>query len=126
MKPIILSAMALSLCLSASFADAQGNSGKAKGHQGKGHGKGDVVQIQPVPQAKSCPPGLANKGCVPPGQAKKYGIGDIIPTYTRIQKPGHWAKPGGHYVQAGGYVYQVDETTHKVLTLVGAAADLIN
>jgi hypothetical protein len=27
-----------------------------------------------------CPPGLAKKGCVPPGQAKKLGIGQPVPS----------------------------------------------
>ena len=31
---------------------------------------------------KSCPPGLAkkNNGCMPPGQAKKYAVGQPLPT----------------------------------------------
>lgn len=132
MKPILTAALAVTLALGAELADAQGNSGKTKGNPGKGNsGKGNVVTMQPMPQPQpaptsgACPPGLAKKGCVPPGQAKRYGLGEVIPNYSWIQKPGKWAKPGGYYVQAGGYVYQIDETTHKVLALMGAAADLL-
>ena len=34
-------------------------------------------------RARGCPPGLAkkNNGCLPPGQAKKRGIGDRLPSY---------------------------------------------
>ena len=44
--------------------------------QGKGHGKraqgawGD---------GGFCPPGLAKKGCIPPGQRKKYSVGYRLP-----------------------------------------------
>lgn len=33
--------------------------------------------------SRACPPGLAkkNNGCLPPGQAKKLGIGDRLPSY---------------------------------------------
>jgi hypothetical protein len=34
-------------------------------------------------RAQGCPPGLAkkNNGCLPPGQAKKLGVGDRLPSY---------------------------------------------
>jgi len=54
---------------------AQGNSGKA--------GAG---------AHSACPPGLAKKGCIPPGQAKAYGRGDIIQNFRHISNPGKWAR----------------------------------
>lgn len=76
-----------------------------------------------------CPQGLALKAshCVPPGAAKKfYRRGDqILDDYIWIGQPGQWAPdPYGSYVQAGGYVYQVNRETQKVLRLIGAAGDL--
>lgn len=84
----------------------------------------------PVPASFQCPQGMAKKSgyCVP-GQAKKfYRRGDhILDDYTFIGKPGGWAPdPYGSYVQAGGYVYQVNRETQKVLRLIGAVADLAN
>lgn len=36
--------------------------------------------VQQYPQGKRCPPGLAkkNNGCLPPGQAKKYAVGQPL------------------------------------------------
>ncbi|KIC08385.1 hypothetical protein RA19_20670 [Leisingera sp. ANG-M1] len=91
---------------------------------GNGHGKAKGSGF-------GCPPGLAKKSshCVPPGQAKKfYRRGDhIVEDYVWIGEPGRWAPdPFGSYVQAGGYVYQVNRETQKVLRLIGAIADLAN
>ncbi|MEX0302598.1 MAG: hypothetical protein AB3N24_09255 [Leisingera sp.] len=91
---------------------------------GNGHGKAKHSGVH-------CPPGLAKKSshCVPPGHARKfYRRGDhILKDYVWIGEPGHWAPdPYGSYVQAGGYVYQVNRETQKVLRLIGAIADLSN
>lgn len=34
-------------------------------------------------RARGCPPGLArkNNGCLPPGQARRLGVGDRLPSY---------------------------------------------
>jgi len=42
--------------------------------------------------AKSCPPGLAkkNNGCMPPGQARKWAVGEPLPrdvTYYSVPQP---------------------------------------
>lgn len=84
-----------------------------------GAGKADLV----------CPHGLAMMAshCTPEQAAKKfYRRGDhILDDYIWIGAPGKWAPdPYGTYVQAGGYVYQVNRETHKVLRLIGAAAEL--
>ncbi|WP_264213700.1 carbohydrate porin [Leisingera thetidis] len=91
---------------------------------GNGHDKPEHTAVE-------CPPGLAKKSsqCVPPGASKRfYRRGDhILDNYIWIGDPGHWAPdPYGSYVQAGGYVYQVNRETQKVLRLIGAMADLSN
>jgi hypothetical protein len=77
---------------------------------------------------KHCPPGLAKKGsCVPPGQMKRYGVGDIIiGGYHPVTLPARHRKRDGYYIRAGDYVYEIDRDTHKVLNLVGAIADILN
>ncbi|UWQ81102.1 hypothetical protein K3725_08935 [Leisingera sp. S132] len=83
----------------------------------------------PERSALECPQGLALKAshCTPDSAAKKfYRRGDhILDDYIWIGEPGQWAPdPYGTYVQAGGYVYQVNRETQKVLRLIGAAGDL--
>ena len=77
-----------------------------------------------------CPPGLAKKAvpCVPPGHAKRYGIGEYIRDgYIRIDDPSRWGlRRYGYYVRAGDYVYEVNRETHQVLNLIGAIADILN
>lgn len=79
--------------------------------------------------ALECPHGLARKAsfCTPAQEAKRfYRRGDhILYDYIWIGAPGQWAPdPYGTYVQAGGYIYQVNRETHKVLRLIGTAGDL--
>ncbi|WP_052272358.1 hypothetical protein [Leisingera sp. ANG-M7] len=83
----------------------------------------------PDKDALECPQGLAMKAshCTPGPAAKKfYRRGDhILDDYTWIGEPGHWAPdPYATYVQAGGYVYQVNRETQKVLRLIGSADSL--
>ncbi len=89
--------------------------------------------LQPVlvkSKAKHCPPGLAKKAvpCVPPGQVKRYRVGDYIyDGYVRIDNPSRYGlRRNGYYVRAGDYVYQVNRETHEVLNLIGAIADILN
>ncbi|MDP3618848.1 MAG: RcnB family protein [Ramlibacter sp.] len=37
------------------------------------------ASAQPPGKHADCPPGLAKKGCMPPGQAKKYAVGRPLP-----------------------------------------------
>lgn len=81
--------------------------------------------------ATACPGGLQRQGgrCAPHGQLRKfYRRGDrIVEDYLWIRSPGDWAPdPYGSYVQAGGYVYQVNRETQNVLRLVGAMDKLSN
>ncbi|WP_254429779.1 hypothetical protein [Ruegeria atlantica] len=89
--------------------------------------------MQPVlvkSKAGHCPPGLAKKAvpCVPPGQVKRYRVGDYIyDGYVRIDNPNRYGlKRNGYYVRAGNYVYEVNRQTHEVLNLIGAIADVLN
>lgn len=82
-----------------------------------------------------CPPGLAKKrnGCLPPGIAKKYGVGDRLPDdviwyplpddLRRILKP---APAGYQYVQVDKDVLLIGEATKKVIdavTLISAVGE---
>lgn len=77
-----------------------------------------------------CPPGLAKKNppCVPPGQARKYGRGDIIfGDYRIIRNPGRYGlDPNETYYRVGDYVYRVNRDTREVLDLIGAIARVLN
>ena len=76
-----------------------------------------------------CPPGLAKKqnGCLPPGQARKYGIGERIGgDYIVIRHPGrHGLDPDQTYYRVGDYVYRVDRDTAEVLDLIGAVTRVL-
>jgi hypothetical protein len=71
---------------------------------------------------KHCPPGLAKKhnGCLPPGQAKKYRIGDIyhghywdVPGDVLVLLPA--APHGSRYIWADRDVLLISEATKKIL-----------
>ncbi|WP_425080306.1 hypothetical protein [Ruegeria denitrificans] len=98
-----------------------------------GQSIGSHNALQPVfvkSKAGNCPPGLAKKAvpCVPPGQAKRYRVGDFIYNgYVRIDNPSRYGlRRNGYYVRAGDYVYQVNRETHEVLNLIGAVVDVLN
>lgn len=54
-----------------------------------------------------CPPGLAKKGCIPPGQRKKWSVGHRLPGDVRYRTIYEWERysltrpPDGHFY---GYV----------------------
>ncbi|MDU8912702.1 excinuclease ABC subunit A [Aestuariicoccus sp. MJ-SS9] len=79
---------------------------------------------------KDCPPGLAKKSpsCVPPGQAKRYGVGERIGgEYRVIRDPGRWdLDPDSTYYRVGDFVYRVDRETREVLDLIGAVAAVLD
>ncbi|WP_300029479.1 excinuclease ABC subunit A [uncultured Roseobacter sp.] len=84
---------------------------------------------------KHCPPGLAKKSqaCVPPGQAKKAGNprwsrGDVISgDYVVVRDPGRYGLDrSGTYYNSGGYIFRVDQQTREVLDFLGAAAALLD
>ncbi|WP_372575137.1 hypothetical protein [Ruegeria jejuensis] len=108
------------------------NSGKGKGNNKAKSHKEQAVQMPAAvnPGRAHCPPGLAKKAvpCVPPGQLKRYGVGDYIyDNYSILNDPRRWGlRSNGYYVQAGGYVYEVSRETNQVFNLIGAVADILN
>lgn len=78
-----------------------------------------------------CPPGLAKKGCVPPGQAKKmFRVGQRYSTgygtrYSYRQIPyelrnRYGLDPNDRYYYGNGYIYQVDPRTLLVQQAIAA------
>jgi len=110
------------------LADPPEWAGKGKG-KGKGHDSARVVHFndqhrgyvqeyytEQYRSPQGCPPGLAkkNNGCMPPGQAKKWQVGQALPRdvvyyevpptlLTRIGPP----PPGYRYVRVGGDILLV-------------------
>jgi Ni/Co efflux regulator RcnB len=139
--------VALGMATPCALADPPEWAGKGKGKggdewhakgKGKGHGKGHdsdryfsdrhrVVVHEYYGQAfrtGHCPPGLAkkNNGCMPPGQAKKWRIGQPLPRdvvyyplpqdlMVRIGPP-----PAGHeYVRVAGDILLITVGTTMVV-----------
>lgn len=91
----------------------------AAGHRGDSQHQAD----------RHCPGALhhVSARCTPMDQIRRfYRRGDrITEDYNWIARPGDWAPdPYGSYVQAGGYVYQVNRETQSVLRLIGARTAL--
>lgn len=124
MKQALLVAGALALALNA--APAAAKPGKGHGKHGHPHATGEYY----APGLGACPPGLAKKGCMPPGQAKKYGIGQRLPlgafspyAYNRIPydvRSQYALNPYGNYYYGNGYLYQVDPRTLLVQQVIAA------
>jgi len=91
------------------------------------HGKGSLYGYG----AGGCPPGLAKKGCVPPGQAKKmFNVGqrfrsDYGRLYNYNQLPydlrqQYGFDPRSRYYYGDGYLYRVDPKTMLVQQAIAA------
>ena len=73
--------------------------------------------------AAHCPPGLAKKNppCIPPGQAKKYATGAILPRDAFVPVPDDVVvrltppPPRGMYVRVDRNIYLIDQGTRKIL-----------
>ena len=98
----------------------------AKPGKGHKHHGGHVGAL-----ALGCPPGLAKKGCMPPGQAKKlYNIGQRFPAgygspwnYNQIPyelRSQYGLSPYGNYYYGDGHLYRVDPRTMLVQQVVSA------
>ena len=123
MRNLILLAGAMVL---AATAPAHAKPGKGQGQgQGKPHAHGVAGPVGYG--VGGCPPGLANKGCMPPGQAKHlFAVGQRVPLgyngligYNALPRDlrtyyGPQLDPGSRYVYDGGYVYRVDPRTLMV------------
>ncbi len=71
-------------------------------------------------QPNGCPPGLAKKGCIPPGQAKKWQVGQVLPygiPYTVISY--RRAPPAGaQYVRIDQDVLLIAAATGRILDII--------
>src|SRR5258706_8979185 len=125
---VIGSTVALALAAAPALAEKPEWAGQGKGHgKGKGHEKhgkhfddGRRVEVRSYYEQEfrggHCPPGLAKKhnGCMPPGQAKKWAMGQPLPAnvvvydlppplVVRIGMP-----PAGYkYVRAGADILMI-------------------
>jgi len=126
MKTLILFAGAVAL---ASTGPALAKPGKGHGRNGNPHATGQYV----APGLGACPPGLAKKGCIPPGQAKKlFEIGQRVPLghsgllgynslpYDLRGQYGAQLDPRSRYIYDNNYLYRVDPTTMVVQQIVNS------
>lgn len=107
----------------------------AKPGHGKGHGRHGNPHVTGqyfAPGLGACPPGLAKKGCIPPGQAKKlFNVGQRFPrSYGTLwgfnQIPLDLRRHYGfdardRYYYGDGYIYRVDPRTMLIEQAVIAA-----
>lgn len=84
-------------------------------------------------ERKFAPPGLQDKGFVPPGVAKKWVKGDIIPATVAIVPFHDWASlslapppPGAFYGYVDNDLLLIANATHKVLDSVIAVDAAVN
>ena len=70
-----------------------------------------------------CPPGLRDKGCVPPGQ-QKFHRGDRIPRHVHYDYYDYHRhglphpKQGRRYIRIGEDVYLIAEATQRVIEAI--------
>ena len=129
MKKLILIAGA------ATFAFAGPAIAKPGHGQGQGHANSHALGTQgPVGYGVGgCPPGLRDKGCMPPGQAKKlFGVCQRVPLgykgllgynslpYALRNHYGAQLDPRYQYVYDNNYVYRVDPKTMLVSQVLSA------
>jgi len=132
MKKLILFAGAAALV---SAAPALAKPGKGHGNGHKGHGAAAVVPVAPVGYGVGgCPPGLAKRGCIPPGQAKRlFSVGQRVPLgyngllgYNALPRDlrgyyGAQLDPRSRYIYDNAYLYRVDPATMIVQQVLSAA-----
>jgi hypothetical protein len=111
----------------------------AKPGHGEGHGKFRAHKVKVVSHSGhrgygigGCPPGLAKKGCIPPGQAKRlFNIGQRFPRargtlwgYNQIPldlRRHYGFDDDDRYYYNNGYIYRVDPRTMLIEQAVIAA-----
>jgi hypothetical protein len=96
--------------------------------QGRGHGNPHGNRghsAQPRAHPHGCPPGLAARGCMPPGQARRlFNIGQRVPSSFRYSNiPAQYRDqisydPRYRYTYNDGQVYVVDRRTRLVQSIV--------
>jgi len=82
---------------------------------------------QTYANARNCPPGLAKKhnGCMPPGQAKKWAVGQPVPrgvaVYTVAQPVLRQLPPapyGYRYARIGGDIVLVQQRNNVIVDII--------
>jgi hypothetical protein len=126
MKQLLLLAGAMALGF-AGPAFARPGNGHGNGH---GHGHGYGYEGPVGYGVGGCPPGLRNKGCMPPGQAKKLFRGDrwrsgygSLYAYRSIPydlRRRYDLDPYDRYYYSNGYLYRVDPRTMLVEQVISA------
>lgn len=91
-----------------------------------------AVTAAPAPAyagQKFCPPGLAKKGCIPPGQRKKWTRGQALPPDVYFRPLSNWRDydleppPYGHvYGSVDGDILLIRRATRLVVDAVLPAA----
>ena len=83
--------------------------------------------VQQYPQGARCPPGLArkNNGCLPPGQAKKYTVGQPLartvywyPVPRPVVQALPLAPPGYRYVRVGNDILLLSPESAIVVDVI--------
>lgn len=125
MRQFLLIAGALAL-VSAGPAFAKPKHAKGKARYGHIYNDGGYY----APGIRGCPPGLAKKGCMPPGQAKKLGIGQRYPYaaqslfgYNQLpydMRGRYDYDPYARYGYDNGQYYRVDPRTMIISQVLGA------
>lgn len=82
---------------------------------------------QTYPNGKKCPPGLAkkNNGCLPPGQAKNWAVGQRVPqgvTVYNVDQPVLRQLPaapyGYRYARIGGDIVLVQQSNNLIVDII--------
>ena len=86
------------------------------------------IATAPLPAAagqRFCPPGLAKKGCIPPGQRKKWAKGHALPRDVYFRPLSNWRDyelsppPRGHvYGEVDGDILLIAAATRLVIDAV--------
>ena len=126
MKQLMMLAGAATLLVAAPALARPGNGNGNGPGMGRGHGH-DYAYGERGPVGYGvggCPPGLRNKGCMPPGQARKlyrgqrypFGYGSLY-AYRSIPfdlRRRYGLSPSGRYYSHNGYLYRVNRRTMLV------------
>jgi Ni/Co efflux regulator RcnB len=84
-----------------------------------------TTQAPAMAGQKFCPPGLAKKGCIPPGQRKKWEIGQALPRDISYRRISDWRDydlsepPEGYlYGEVDGDILLIRAATRLVIDAV--------
>lgn len=134
MKPSSIFTFALTAIViigssSVSFAEppAHAKNGKAKMQVENVQKSNRNAKIRLIDdQPRNCPPGLSKKSpaCIPPGQAKKWGVGDIVDwdNIHIVTQPGYYGlstpPDGDRYAIIDGQLVRVNRESGQILSIL--------